>query len=57
MGVLPGRVPLVGRLGYGELKITQAAGEEYYYIDGGFVQIKGRVVTLLTRWPVAPASS
>ncbi|MGH7127722.1 MAG: FoF1 ATP synthase subunit delta/epsilon [Planctomycetaceae bacterium] len=47
-GVLPGRAPVVGRLGYGELKITSAAGERSYYIDGGFVQIKGPVVSLLT---------
>lgn len=48
VGVLPGRAPLVGRLGYGELKITDAGGERSYYLDGGFVQIKGSVVSLLT---------
>ena len=48
IGILPGRAPLVGRLGYGELKVTNAAGERQYYVDGGFVQVKGSVVTLLT---------
>lgn len=48
IGVLPGRAPLVGRLGAGELKMTTAAGTERYFIDGGFAQIKGSVVTLLT---------
>lgn len=49
MGVLPGRAPLVGRLGIGELKVeTSAGGSDRYFIDGGFVQIKGSVVTLLT---------
>lgn len=48
MGVLPGRAPLVGRLGAGELKFVTASGTERFFIDGGFVQIKGSVVTLLT---------
>ncbi|MGD9857882.1 MAG: F0F1 ATP synthase subunit epsilon [Planctomycetaceae bacterium] len=49
MGVLPGRAPLVGRLGIGELRIETSAGNtERYFLDGGFVQIKGSVVTLLT---------
>jgi len=49
IGILPGRAPLVGRLGYGELKITAPGGaEKSYYIDGGFVQVKGPVVSILT---------
>jgi F-type H+-transporting ATPase subunit epsilon len=48
IGVLPGRAPLVGRLGYGELLMTTPQGERSYYIDGGFVQITGSVVSLLT---------
>jgi F-type H+-transporting ATPase subunit epsilon len=48
IGILPGRAPLIGRLGYGELKVTTAAGERSYFIDGGFVQVKGSVVSLLT---------
>jgi F-type H+-transporting ATPase subunit epsilon len=49
MGVLPGRAPLVGRLGYGELRITFTDGtEKSFYVDGGFVQVKGPVVSLLT---------
>ena len=47
-GVLPGRAPLVGRLGYGELKVTTAEGDRSYFIDGGFVQVKGSVVSILT---------
>ena len=48
IGILPGRAPLVGRLGYGELHITTAAGTRNYFIDGGFVQVKGEVVSILT---------
>ncbi len=48
IGVLPGRAPLVGRLGYGELKITAADRVRSYFVDGGFVQVKGPVVSILT---------
>lgn len=48
IGILPGRAPLVGRLGYGELQITTAAGKKSYFVDGGFVQVKHGVVSLLT---------
>ena len=48
IGILPGRAPLVGRLGSGELRITTAKGLGSYFIDGGFVQVKENVVSLLT---------
>jgi F-type H+-transporting ATPase subunit epsilon len=48
MGILPGRAPAVGRLGAGELKFETPQGEKHYFVDGGFLQIKGPVVTLLT---------
>ena len=48
MGVLPGRAPLVGRMGYGELVYNDAAGAHSYFVDGGFVQIKSGIVTVLT---------
>lgn len=48
-GFYPGRAPLVGRLGIGELKLIDAGGAaESYFIDGGFVQVKGSVVSILT---------
>ena len=48
IGILPGRAPLVGRLGFGELRIKTAKGQQSYFVDGGFVQVKGEVVSLLT---------
>ncbi len=48
IGILPGRAPLVGRLGYGELRLTDATGSHSYFIDGGFVQVNGPVVSILT---------
>ena len=48
MGLLPGRAPVVGRLGRGELKFEAGGVSKSYFIDGGFLQVKGSVVTLLT---------
>jgi F-type H+-transporting ATPase subunit epsilon len=48
LGVLPGRAPLIGRLGYGELRTTRGGRIERYYVDGGFAQVRGDVVTVLT---------
>jgi F-type H+-transporting ATPase subunit epsilon len=49
IGILPGRAPLIGRLGYGELNVTHVDGSSTsYFIDGGFVQVKENVVSLLT---------
>ncbi len=48
LGVLPGRAPLVGQLGYGELRIRYGGRTSHYFIDGGFVQIRNDVITVLT---------
>ena len=49
IGILPGRTPLVGRLGYGELKLTRPGGNHAsYFIDGGFVQVADNIVSILT---------
>ena len=48
LGVALDRLPLIGRLGFGELRITQGNQTKHYYVDGGFVQIRTNVVTVLT---------
>lgn len=48
MGVLPGRAPLIGRLGYGDLRIRRGDATEHLYVDGGFVQVRDNVITVLT---------
>jgi F-type H+-transporting ATPase subunit epsilon len=48
LGVLPGRAPLVGRLGCGELRIQQGPDTKRYFVDGGFAQVRANVVTVLT---------
>ena len=47
-GVLPGRTPLIGRLGFGELRTKTGDVVKRYFIDGGFVQVRADVVTVLT---------
>ena len=48
LGVLPGRAPLIGRLGYGELRTQRGGQTRRYFIDGGFAQVRSDVVTVLT---------
>lgn len=48
LGVLPGRAPLIGRLGYGELRIRLGNRTTHLYVDGGFVQVRANTVTVLT---------
>jgi F-type H+-transporting ATPase subunit epsilon len=48
LGVLPGRSPLIGRLGYGELRTRSDQTIHRYFVDGGFAQIRDNVVTVLT---------
>jgi F-type H+-transporting ATPase subunit epsilon len=48
LGIAHNRVPLIGRLGFGELRITQGGQVKHYYVDGGFVQVRDNVVTVLT---------
>ena len=48
MGILPGRSPVIGRLGFGELRTRRGDSVSRYFIDGGFAQIKDDVVTILT---------
>ena len=48
IGILPGRAPLVGRLGCGELRIKRGTHTDYFFVDGGFVQVRDNVVSVLT---------
>jgi F-type H+-transporting ATPase subunit epsilon len=56
LGVLPGRLPLIGRLGYGELRTKEAGSTKRYFVDGGFAQVRDDVVTVLTS-RATPAAS
>lgn len=48
LGVLKGRASMIGRLGFGTLRLQTAAGPQRYYVDGGFAHVEGDVVNVLT---------
>ena len=48
IGIAPGHTPLIGRLGDGELRIKCDDQVLRYYVQGGFVQVVGDAVAVLT---------
>jgi F-type H+-transporting ATPase subunit epsilon len=48
IGIAANHSPLIGRLGYGEMRIKTGGQTQVYYIDGGFVQVADNVVAVLT---------
>ena len=56
IGIAPGHSPLIGRLGFGEMRIRTAGSVRRYYVDGGFAQVNGDVVSVLTN-RATPAES
>lgn len=55
IGVAPEHAPMIGRLGYGEMRVVGQGQTERYYVEGGFVEVLDDVVSVLTRRAV-PAS-
>lgn len=49
LGVAAGHSPMIGRLGFGELRIGRDAAARRYYVEGGFVQVADNVVSVLTQ--------
>ncbi len=56
LGVLPGHSPLIGRLGYGELRTRKGSETHHYFVDGGFAQVRDDVVTVLTNRAITAAT-
>lgn len=48
LGIAPGHSPMIGRLGYGEMRLNTGETSRSYFVDGGFVQVADDVVTVLT---------
>lgn len=48
IGIGPGHSPMIGRLGFGELRLKQAGQVHRYYVDGGFVQVHDNVISVMT---------
>ncbi len=53
IGIAPGHAPLIGRLGFGEMRITHEGRTQRYYVEGGFVEVLHDVVSVLTPRAVA----
>ena len=48
LGVAPGRSAMIGRLGYGVLRLQTEQGFQRLFVDGGFAQIENDTVSVLT---------
>jgi F-type H+-transporting ATPase subunit epsilon len=48
IGIGRDHAPLIGRLGFGELRLRWGGQVSRYYVDGGFVQVAENQVTVLT---------
>lgn len=55
LGILPGHTPLIARLGFGALRINGPHGQHVYFIEGGFVQFRDNVLSVLTQRSIAAA--
>ncbi len=59
MGFLPGRAPILAKLGCGELVLRfpdtdkGAGGERSYVVDGGVLQMQGETLTILAEYAEA----
>lgn len=48
IGVLPGHAPLLTALNPGPVRIIMPGGEEeVYYVNGGFIEVQPKIVTIL----------
>lgn len=48
IGIGRDHAPMIGRLGFGELRYRMGGESAKYYVDGGFVQVQDNTVSVLT---------
>lgn len=48
VGILPGRAPLLFKMGIGSLRVESPEGNRSFFVDGGFAQMVENRLTLLT---------
>ncbi len=48
IGIAPDHTPMIGRLGAGEMRIRTGDATSRFYVEGGFIEVLGNVVTVLT---------
>lgn len=56
IGIGKGHSPMIGRLGFGEMRIKEGDQTLRYYVDGGFVQVADNQVSVLTNRAMPAAS-
>ena len=56
VGIGKDHSPMIGRLGYGELRVKVEGTTSRYYIDGGFVQVNDNLVSVLTNRAIPAAA-
>ncbi|MDZ4849468.1 MAG: F0F1 ATP synthase subunit epsilon [Pirellulaceae bacterium] len=56
IGILPGRAPMIGRLGFGLMTVKSGSTTTKRYVDGGFVQVTREAVYILTDRLLKPES-
>lgn len=55
LGIADHHSPMIGRLGYGELRLKTGGTLKRFYVDGGFVEVTDNVVTVLTNQAIPAA--
>jgi F-type H+-transporting ATPase subunit epsilon len=48
LGILRGHAPMLALLGKGTLRVKDGAAESRFTVEGGFLQVSGDVVTVLS---------
>ncbi len=56
VGIAPGHTPMIGLLGCGEMRIRTEDRTDRYYVERGFVEVLGDVVSVLTERAVPAAT-
>ena len=55
IGIAPGHAPLIGRLGFGEMRVRRDEQIDRYYVEGGFVEVLDDMVSVLTQRAILAA--
>lgn len=56
LGIAHNHSPMIGRLGFGEMRVCSRGDTLHYYVDGGFVQVADNLVSVLTNWAIPSAA-
>jgi F-type H+-transporting ATPase subunit epsilon len=56
VGIAHNHSPMIGRLGFGEMRVRRGSDTSRYYVDGGFVQVADNLVSVLTNRAIPSAA-